>query len=411
MAAKKRLLFYCQHVLGMGHFIRSAEIVRGLNRFDVTFLNGGELVPGFELPASVEVVHLPPIKSDAEFRGIEAADGAASLEQIKALRIERILAEYDHVRPDVLVVELFPFGRAKFAFELMPLLERAKAGQTKIVCSLRDILVAKRKQEAFEERACQIVNQYFDLLLVHSDPRFQRLEETFTNVHRIDRPLRYTGFVAQPAAVEAAVEDERLEGGGEKRILVSIGGGRVGVELIECAIDASALLAERLPHQMLMFAGPYLPENEFQRLREKIAFVVSPSGGKQGAPDSSTMAGTTNITLARYTTRFLSHLQRTDLSISMAGYNTCMNIVAAGVRAIVYPFTGGGNQEQTLRAEKLRALGLVEMIREAELTPVELAEKMAHALSKPTPPAAALDLTGVEKTAAALWELIGGSDE
>jgi predicted glycosyltransferase len=111
MNPKKRLLFYCQHVLGMGHFIRSTEIVRGLSDFDVTFLNGGEIVPGFDLPASVEVVNLPPIKSDNEFRGLQAASGEHSLEEIKAIRTEKILAEYNRVQPDVLVIELFPFGR------------------------------------------------------------------------------------------------------------------------------------------------------------------------------------------------------------------------------------------------------------------------------------------------------------
>src|SRR5215831_377648 len=120
-----KLLFYCQHVLGMGHFIRSAEIVRSLRDFEVTFLNGGVIVPGFDLLASVEVVNLPAIQADEEFRGIHVADDEQELEEVKRERTERILAEYERVRPNVLVIELFPFGRLKYAFELMPLLERA----------------------------------------------------------------------------------------------------------------------------------------------------------------------------------------------------------------------------------------------------------------------------------------------
>lgn len=386
MTAKKRLLFYCQHVLGMGHFIRSTEIARGLTNFEVTFLNGGGIVPGFDLPAAVEVINLPPIKSDAEFRALESS-GEQSLDEVKAIRAERILAEYDRIQPDVLVIELFPFGRLKFAFELIPLLERCKAyGQTKVVCSLRDILVAKRKQRQFEEQACRIVNQYFDLLLVHSDPRVQRLEETFSAVDRIERPIHYTGFVTQKMVEDSAPVDEMLMTGDETKILVSIGGGRVGSELIDCAIEASKLLTETLPHRMLIFGGPYLPDTEFHRLRRKVA-------------DSP------NIRLEPYTTSFLSHLKRSDLSISMAGYNTCMNILAAGARAIVYPFTGGDNQEQTIRAEKLCGLGLVEVIQGQELIPENLAEKMALALGKPKPQTAFLDLDGVEKTAAVLTEL------
>jgi len=198
---KKRAMFYCQSVLGMGHLIRSAEIARGLadNGFEVSFLNGGETAGGLELPSSIAVVNLPPIKSDAEFREIRAADGSRDLEEIKEERRRRILAEFARFRPQVLIIELFPFGRRKFAFELIPLLERISAGgrATKVVCSLRDILVSRRDQARFEDRVCNLMNRYFDLLLVHADPRFQRLEETFPSARRIECPIRYTGFVVQ----------------------------------------------------------------------------------------------------------------------------------------------------------------------------------------------------------------------
>lgn len=390
MTVKKKLLFYCQHVLGMGHFIRSAEIVRGLKDFDVFFLNGGEIVPGFDLPASVEVINLPPIKADAEFRDIHVAAGAQSLDEIKEARKQRILAEYERIKPDVLVIELFPFGRLKFAFELLPLLERSKAeGRTKIVCSLRDILVSKREQQLFEEEACRLFNQYFDLLLIHSDPRLQRLEETFPRATDLKPPIHYTGFVMQPRDDDdsALLEIDEWMATGEQKILVSIGGGRVGSELIDCAIESSHLLDA--PHRMLIFTGPYLPEAEWQRLRNKTADKPQ-------------------IRLARYTTQFLAHLRRADLSISMAGYNTCMNIIATGARAIVYPFTGNNNQEQTIRAHKLRALGLVEVIHGDELRPEQLAAQMAMLLKQPQAQrtAPALDLAGVKKTAVALNKLV-----
>jgi predicted glycosyltransferase len=198
---KKRAMFYCQSVLGMGHLIRSAEIARGLadNGYEVSFLYGGETAGGLELPSSIAVVNLPPIKSDAEFREIHAADGSRDLEEIKEERRRRILAEFARFRPQVLIIELFPFGRGKFAFELIPLLERISAGgrATKVVCSLRDILVSRRDQASFEDRVCNLMNRYFDLLLVHADPRFQRLEETFPSARRIECPIRYTGFVVQ----------------------------------------------------------------------------------------------------------------------------------------------------------------------------------------------------------------------
>ena len=94
-------MFYCQHVLGMGHFIRSTEIVRALFGFDVYFLNGGEIIPGFELPSTVEIINLPPIKADSEFHDIYAIDGSG-LDEIKDIRKRRIIAEYERVKPEIL---------------------------------------------------------------------------------------------------------------------------------------------------------------------------------------------------------------------------------------------------------------------------------------------------------------------
>lgn len=375
----------------MGHLVRSMEIVRGLSDFDVRFLNGGQIVPGFELPAEVDLVNLPPIKSDETFSELFAFDDQRSLEEIKQIRAERVLAEYENFRPDVLVIELFPFGRLKFAFELVPLLERARAdGGVKVVCSLRDILVGQRDPQSFEERVCQRVNQYFDLVLVHADPQLQSLDETFGSVAKLSCPVRYTGYVTQPAKSDGEASRDPMMLGDETKILVSVGGGRVGGELIECAIEASDLIAKTHLHRILIFAGPYPSAEDFQRLQQKAA-------------------ARPNIRLARYTTDFPAYVERADLSISMAGYNTCMNIVTAGQRAIVYPFTRGGNEEQARRAEKLRELGLVEVIYEEQLAPTTLAEMALRVLTNPKPTATTVDLNGVEKTAQALAEMVSYS--
>ena len=46
----KKIMFYCQNLLGMGHLVRSTEIVRSLIKdFKVCLINGGEIVPGFGL--------------------------------------------------------------------------------------------------------------------------------------------------------------------------------------------------------------------------------------------------------------------------------------------------------------------------------------------------------------------------
>lgn len=390
------LLFYCQHVLGMGHLMRSRALVEGLvDRFHVCFLNGGELIPGFTFPSSVEVINLPPLKADAAFTGIHSAAGQ-SLEEIKAARTALILESYARLQPEILVVELFPFGRKKFAFELMPLLAQIRRQRvmgagvaTKVVCSLRDIMVSRRDQGKHEARACRLLNRYFDLLLVHADPTFQRLEESFGQVDAITTPLLYTGYVAQNESAEELEADatpEPLIPVHQPMILGSIGGGRVGSELLLSTVAASVQLAATQPHQLLLFGGPYLPEAEFQQL-------------------TAAVAGHEHIVLRRYTNRFLHYMAQADLSISMAGYNTCMNLLTTGTRALLLPFTGGDNDEQAIRADKLAAMGVAGVLTPDDLTPAQLAARMAQQLAAPRP-MSTLDLAGVTATATRLVELV-----
>ena len=395
MPSRPVILFYCQHVLGMGHFVRSMELVRGLQDFQVCFFNGGESVPGFPLPPSVEMVQLPPLTSNAACKTMPSTDHCQSLAEIKDARIHCLLDGYERLNPDLVIIELFPFGRKQFAFELVPLLARVRlAGRrTKVVCSLRDILVSKRDQQRYEARVCALLNRYFDALLIHADPQLQRLEETFSSVNAIQTEIKYTGYVVQTsdtALTDLHDDDIALETSDDPFILVSIGGGRVGYELLACAVKASEILAQHQPHHMLVFTGPYLPEEQFRTL--KCMTENKPY-----------------VTLRRYTARFLSYMEQADVSVSMAGYNTCMNILTTGVTALVLPFIGGGDNEQTIRAKKLEELGVVNVMQPQELQPARLAENIMRRLrTKASQPA--LNLRGVESTAAFVSEVIGRQD-
>lgn len=380
----QRLMFYCQHILGMGHLVRSMEIVRGLvNDFQVCFINGGEIVTGFAIPPEVEVINLPAIKTDSEFQQLQPVDETYTLAEVQEIRKRTLLETAAAFQPDVLMIELFPFGRGKFSFELVPLMEQVKSlkPSAKVVCSLRDIVVTKRDQTKYEAKVCKLMNQYFDLLLVHGDPQFQPLAETFSRVEELHCPVHYTGYVVQPQPeTNPTIVDDR------PLILVSVGGGRFGHELLDCVAKAAPLLANQLPHRIQMFTGPFMPEDKFAEL-QTIA---------QDNP---------NLSIDRFTPNLLTYMQQADLSISMSGYNTTMNVLTTGVRAMILPFTGNDDQEQTIRAAKLEQLGVVEMIRPEDLQPDRFAQKVIASLQK-QPNAIRFDFNGVAKTASLLNDLI-----
>lgn len=138
----------------MGHLVRSMEIVRGLVRdFKVCFINGGEVIQNFYFPTNVDIINLPAIKTDAEFKTLQAVDCSQDLAAVHEIRKQQIHTVFEQFQPDILMIELFPFGRRKFSFELIPLLEQVRAeNKTKVVCSLRDVVVTKQDKKSTMEK-------------------------------------------------------------------------------------------------------------------------------------------------------------------------------------------------------------------------------------------------------------------
>jgi len=372
----KRLLFYCQHILGIGHLIRSMEIVKGLtDDFQVCFINGGEAIADFPIPPNVEMVQLPALKTDTEFSELQIPAGFDSLDAVFATRRDCMLATVQRFQPDVLMVELFPFGRRRFSAELIPVIEATREGGAKIVSSLRDIVVTKQDQARHEAKICKLMNRYFDLLLIHGDPQFMPLERSFSRVNDLTCPVYYTGYVTQ-ADPQPDVAIPSLT---QPTILTSVGGGRFGHELLHTVAAASQHLEGRIPHHIQMFTGPFSPPEVHDRLCH-LAQTQS------------------NLHVERYTPDLMTYMRQADLSINMGGYNTTLNVLKTGVRSMLLPFTGNGDQEQTIRAERLEELGVVSVIRSDDLNPQRLADRIvAYLDTDPTP--IHFDLNGVAHTA------------
>ncbi|MEA5466830.1 glycosyltransferase family protein [Leptothoe sp. PORK10 BA2] len=386
----QKIMFYCQHILGMGHLIRSMEIVRGLTAdFEVCFINGGEVVQGFQAPPGVQVINLPAIKTDTEFRALIPVNSTLTIEETQDIRRQKLLDILHSFRPDVLVIELFPFGRRRFSFELIPLIEAAKAQNAKVVSSLRDIVVTKKDQARHEAKIVRLINQYFDQLLIHGDPELHPLEDSFSRVDDLNCDVRYTGYVVQQHENnQHTIADAIALGKKEPLILVSIGGGRFGHELLDCVIQAAAILESKIPHRIQIFTGPFMPDDKFWAL-------------KNAAKDCR------NLYIRRYTPTLLSYMQRAELSISMSGYNTTMNILTTGVRALMLPFTGNDDQEQTMRVERLSQLGKVRRIQPEDLQPERFAAAVTEHLQH-TPSQIEFDLNGVTKTVQSIKALLEG---
>ena len=380
-------MIYCQHLAGMGHLIRSAEIIRSLVKdFQVCFVNGGQPVPEFGLPAEAEAVYLPGLWQDG--RDLKPVDESQSLEAVKTRRKQILLEVFDRFQPDCLITECFPFSKVKLEFELIPLLERtqASARPVRVICSLRDLIMtqplstkARAKREA---RVCELIGQYYDAILFHSDANFLRLENCFPNIDALKCDIIYTGYVAQspPEQQPLTAEDIAALNDPAPAIVASVGGGRHGYPLLNALFEASSLLARTHPHQIYAFAGPFMPEEEFSQLQQAAA-------------------NRPNVTLRRFTARLIDYLEKADLSVSLGGYNTTMNLLRTQVRSLVLPsLAKGQNNEQSIRAGKLAELGVLDLLEPDDLDAERLTRIITTCLSK-APVPYQFDLQGADNTA------------
>ena len=147
----RRVLVYVQHLLGIGHLKRAATLARSLaaQGMQVTLVSGGQPVPGISLDG-VRLVQLPPASAaDLSFKVLLDASGRAIDDAWKRKRADALLAAWRSADPQVLVLELFPFGRRQMRFELLPLLDAAAAAPRRpaIVCSVRDILGGQKSPQ------------------------------------------------------------------------------------------------------------------------------------------------------------------------------------------------------------------------------------------------------------------------
>lgn len=364
-----KVLFYVQYLLGIGHVRRAALNVRALCELgiEVDVIFGGAPVPHISF-APARMHYLDPVKtSDLGFTGIVKVDGSEFTDADKQARTEALLQICDQIKPDLIVTETYPFGRRQMRFELKPLLKWSsqQAHKPVVISSIRDILQARRDER--EEETVALINQYYDQVLVHGDPDFTPLEESFKRTEQIKEKVAYSGYVCPPQL--DPVDREPL-------IVFSVGGGATGRDILECAakLQRSGYASDC---RWLLITGPNMPA-------EDKAYI------QQFANDQ--------LSVVDLADDFVATLNKARISVSMAGYNTVMDLLQTSVPSVVIPFEAVKETEQLSRSLMLEERGLLTIVRESQLNEVNLRAAMDKALSQSSQ-RPDINIEGAENTA------------
>lgn len=372
--ATPRILIYVQHLIGVGHLHRVATIARSIHRqgYEVTIISGGLPDPTLHSIDGIGFIQMPPARArDTTFKILMDEFGVVATDEWRAMRAAFLQEAVNDYNPDVLLTELFPFGRRLMRFELLPLLAslHQRPRRPLIFSSVRDILVDRSKPQ-YDIDSIDWMNKYYDAAFVHGDPAIVPFTQTFQLATQFADRLHYTGYITEQHNIPET-------DAGTDEVLVSAGGGAVGMGLFRTALAARPLSAAKDAHWRLLVS------------RQEAAGSIA---------ELQQLAGP-NTTVEPVRPDFPTMLRHCRLSISKAGYNTVMETLHCGARSVVVPLTVGFESEQALRADLLSRRGLLQYLPEPQATPQTLAAAIDRALAAARPDPATIRMNGAEETA------------
>lgn len=374
--ARPTAILYCEIRRSLDHWIRIRALVEALHpSYAITVVLTADRadvsVPeGVDLITFREGTHYPCNTGEGEPR---LAPGG------------QLIALLDRVRPSLVVVEHFPFGREKSALYMVPFLQAARRlpNRPLVVTSLRDI--GERPlpdQDTFDRRVVLGVNRLLDAVLVHADPRVMTLGDTFALADQIAVPVHPTGYLA-PAAPPAATRDTSRA----PRIVVAGGDGRLAMPVFRAALAAQrdAGLAETF--EMRIIGDALIDAASWREIED----------GAREVP---------RVEVRREVPSLAAEMAEAAVSVSRAGYGTLVEAVRARVPAVVVPFVEPGEDEQQCRARRFAEIGAVRALPEAGLTPARLAAAIRGAAGQPPfVTVGEIDFDGARRTAAIIADL------
>ena len=340
----------------------------------------------FAMPPGMDCLILPALRKDMDGQ-YEARYLDISLHELVALRAKAIRAALEVFEPDVLIVDKLPRGALR---ELDPTLESLHArGRTRCVLGLRDVLddPAAVQREWCSTADEDAIRDHYDAVWVYGDPAVYDLVREYHLSPDVAAKVRYTGYLDQRmrlkfAQVEGAEPLAALVLPPGRLVLCLVGGGQDGARLAEAFVQAD------LPPEAngVVLTGPFMSPEIQQRLRRHVARHP-------------------RFRVLEFVTEPALLLSRADRVIAMGGYNTICEVLSFEKRALIVPRVKP-RREQLIRAERLRDLGLLDVLPLDQLSPRALSEWLARELGPLPRVRDRVDLNGLTRLPGLLEEVL-----
>lgn len=379
-ARSPRIALYSHDTMGLGHFRRNLLLAQAFTApplgASVLLLSGMREAGRFALPARADLITLPGWRKTADGR-YAPRDLPSGSAELAVLRGAVIRAALDQFEPDILIVDNAPRGAEG---ELAPVLQALRRrGNVRCVLGLRDILdePAAVRRQWWRNRCYDAASDWFDAIWVYGDPRVCRADDEYGFGAELSPRVRHLGYLDPRGRLALSVDRPPVPA---RYVLCAAGGGQDGAGL------TAAFAAAAMPSGLrgLILLGTMAPAEMRARVKALAAGNPAMTVLDESAEAMALMAGAERV-------------------VSMAGYNTTVEALALGKPTLLVPRVRP-RREQAIRAERLAALGLVDVLSPEAASPKAIASWLARPVA-PLPNT--LDFDGLRRAVAEAEALIG----
>ncbi len=345
------------------------EIYRLHAEASILTFSDSQLGQFFPISPHHDYIKLPSIAKDGPGKW-KATHLTMSFPEILHLRKQLLSHVLLNYAPDIFLVDHMPHGAMG---ELLPALEAMKHSRihTQVVLGLRDILdspeVTINRWKV--EGAYEAIERYYARILVFGMRDVYDVAEKYQLPEGDAKKVFYCGYVTNLSTASNAPSIRARHLADKPRdtrlIMVMAGGGADAYPMMRSLIDALPKVLESHKCFVVVITGPFMPPALIADLNQRAA----------GLP----------IHMMESVTDSLSHIAAADLVISMAGYNTSVEILRMRRSAILIP-RAGPSAEQRTRARLFADKHWVDMIDPDNLTPKKLAQRVSYHFRHPVEP-------------------------
>ncbi|MDD5239885.1 MAG: glycosyltransferase [Candidatus Nanoarchaeia archaeon] len=345
---RKKIAIFSPSKYGLGHFHQSDILNRRINEKLSNYclsLHLTDLTPSKKVPENTIKI---PNYSDILWSNIvnlEEKKVRLNKEQLSFIRKDILKKFIDLFSPDIILFDYYPFIHSNEIFsEFYKTIAYWKKENShgRLICLYRGILGynSERMEPGYRERVIKTMKKQIDFVFILADPdeRFFIREELWF-LNKEFYKFKYLGYIT---------DIKQCDPPNKKQIICQVGGGIDGDKLIEIFCKCMKII-EQIDDSVIgiVILGPTFPEKRKKQILEdykNVKTLIFKPGVDELYPV----------------------LKKSDLIISMGGYNSVVEAANLEIPSIIVPREKEIKHEQYLNAMRFYQYGLIDEIIEME---------------------------------------------